>query len=171
VISISDSDDTEVEVSLTAASGLISLSGTAGLLFTTGNGTDDANMTFSGLITDVNNALNGLQYDPDALFEGFGSIEISTTDFGKAGTGTPKSDVDSITIEVGDVNSAPVNSVPSAQTIDMNGMVLFSSTTGTEISISDVDAGVNEVEVSLTATNGTSLGNRWIELFLRHWHR
>ena len=57
----------------------------------------------------------------------------STTDFRWLGAGSPKSDVDTVTIEVGDVNTAPVNTVPAAQTIDQDGMLLFSSATGTAI--------------------------------------
>ena len=34
-------------------------------------------------------------------------------------------------------------------------MVLFSSTIGTALSVSDLDAGSNPVQVTLTATNGT----------------
>ncbi|NNK94863.1 MAG: DUF4347 domain-containing protein, partial [Desulfobacterales bacterium] len=155
LISISDSDDTSVEVTLDATEGAITLNGISGLSFSDGSGTSDDAMTFSGLLTDVNNALDGLQFIPTLGFEGFGRIQISTTDYGKGGTGTPKSDVDSVTIEIGDVNSAPVNNIPGAQTIDQNGMLLFSAATGTAISISDVDAGGNELEVTLNATNGT----------------
>ena len=45
--------------------------------------------------------------------------------------------------------------MPGAQTIEKDGMLLFSSTTGTAISVSDFDAGSNPIQVTLTATNGT----------------
>ena len=45
--------------------------------------------------------------------------------------------------------------MPADQTIDKDGMLLFSSATGTAISISDFDAGSNAIQVTLTATNGT----------------
>ncbi|MCP4117586.1 MAG: tandem-95 repeat protein [Desulfobacteraceae bacterium] len=53
------------------------------------------------------------------------------------------------------VNQGPVNTVPGAQTITRNGMLLFSFGTDTKVSISDPDAGDNPVQVTLTATNGT----------------
>jgi hypothetical protein len=52
-------------------------------------------------------------------------------------------------------NDAPTNTVPGAQSIEQSGILLFSSTTGTSISIADVDAGGASVEVTLSATNGT----------------
>ena len=61
-------------------------------------------------------------------------------------------------------NDAPENTIPADQTIDKNGMVVFSSSTGTGMSISDFDAGSNEVEVTLTATNGTLNLSRTKEL-------
>ena len=155
LISVTDSDDTNAEITLAATDGTISLNGTTGLAFTEGNGTDDDTMTFSGLLVDINNALDGLQFDPTVAFEGFASVQIATTDFGGSGAGSPKSDVDTVTIEVGDVNTAPVNTVPGAQTIDINGMVVFSSSTGTAITVSDADAGSAAIQVTLTATNGT----------------
>ncbi|MGB5299833.1 MAG: cadherin domain-containing protein, partial [Thiogranum sp.] len=53
------------------------------------------------------------------------------------------------------VNDAPFNTVPGAQTIDTDGMLLFSSATGKVLSVNDFDAGSNPVQVTLTATNGT----------------
>ena len=155
LISVADTDDASVEVTLNATNGTLTLSGTTGLAFTLGGGSDDTDMTFSGTQADVNAALDGLQFDPTAAFEGFASIQISTTDFGGVGAGSPATDVDGVTIEVGDVNTVPVNTVPAAQTIDQDGMLLFSSGTDTAITISDPDAGGAAVEVMLTATDGT----------------
>ncbi|MGB5297122.1 MAG: hypothetical protein WBN48_00155, partial [Thiogranum sp.] len=155
VISVTDADDGSVEISLSATDGTLTLSGTTGLTFSTGDGSADASMTFSGTLNDINAALDGLQFDPTAAFEGFASVQISTTDFGGSGAGSPKSDVDTVTVEVGDINTAPVNTVPAEQTIDQDGMLLFSSATGTAISIADADAGGATVQVTLTATNGT----------------
>ncbi|MBT8361895.1 MAG: DUF4347 domain-containing protein, partial [Deltaproteobacteria bacterium] len=48
LISITDSDDTSVEVTLDATEGTISLNGISGLSFSDGSGTGDTAMTFSG---------------------------------------------------------------------------------------------------------------------------
>src|SRR5256885_5078631 len=49
----------------------------------------------------------------------------------------------------------PVNSVPGAQSVIQNSQLVFSTATGNAISITDPDAGVNPVQETLTATNGT----------------
>ena len=90
LISVADTDDASVEVTLSAdqrhpdaerydrarASPL-------------GDGSDDTDMTFSGTLADINAALDGLQFDPTAAFEGFASVQIATTDFGGGGAGSP----------------------------------------------------------------------------------
>jgi hypothetical protein len=53
------------------------------------------------------------------------------------------------------VNQPPVNNVPGAQSVIQNSQLVFSTATGNAISISDPDAGVNPVQETLTATNGT----------------
>src|SRR5207249_10710536 len=61
-ISIADVDagTASVQVSLSVMSGTLTLSGTSGLTFTTGDGTADSSMTFTGTIANINMALNGL---------------------------------------------------------------------------------------------------------------
>ena len=154
-ISVADSDDASVSVTLSATNGLLTLNGLTGLSLSVGDGSADATMTFTGTQASVNAALNGLQFSPMAAFLGIATVQIGTTDFGAGGAAAPKSDTDSITVEVGAVNHAPVNTVPAGQAIDVNGMVLFSTATGTLVSVSDVDAGSNPIQVTLTAANGT----------------
>ena len=52
------------------------------------------------------------------------------------------------------LNVAPVNTVPGAQTIDEDTVLVFSSGNGNPSASADVDAGSNPVEVTLTATHG-----------------
>ncbi len=52
-------------------------------------------------------------------------------------------------------NNPPVNAVPGPQATNENTPLVFSSSNGNAISISDVDAGGAQVRVTLTATNGT----------------
>ncbi|MHC4992674.1 MAG: DUF4347 domain-containing protein, partial [Planctomycetota bacterium] len=51
----------------------------------------------------------------------------------------------------GEVNDAPVNTVPGPQSILQDTSLIFSSGSGNAISISDVDAGFNDIQVTLTA--------------------
>src|SRR5207248_2285336 len=72
LISISDVDAASgaMRVTLTASNGVVTLAGLTGLTFSVGDGTADATMTFTGTVTDVNAALNGLSFVPDADFNG-----------------------------------------------------------------------------------------------------
>ncbi len=62
-IYIADADSDRVSVTLTVE-GTITLAQTTDLNFITGDGVDDSTVTFSGLIEDVNAALDGLLYTP-----------------------------------------------------------------------------------------------------------
>ncbi len=53
------------------------------------------------------------------------------------------------------VNDGPVNTVPGAQTMNMNTSRTFSSGNSNLISIADVDANSGNLQITLTATNGT----------------
>src|SRR5690606_22260756 len=65
-----------------------------------------------------------------------------------------------VTLQVIAINDAPVNSVPTTQTVLQDEVLVFSAAGGNAISISDVDAGGGVVQVTLTATQGlVSLGS------------
>ncbi|MFL5327544.1 MAG: DUF4347 domain-containing protein [Gemmataceae bacterium] len=158
LVSISDVDayNHAVQVTLAATNGTLTLSGIAGLTFTTGDGTADAAMTFTGSITSINAALAGMSFLPSADFNGAASLQIITNDQGNTGTGGALSDTDTVNITVVAVNDAPVNNVPGAQATRDGTALVFSNPNGNKISISDVDvSGSNTVKVTLTATNGT----------------
>lgn len=95
-----DADDQPVQVALTVTDGALTLSGTTGLAFSVGDGTGDAAMTFTGPLTDINIALNGLTYTPPADFLGDVTLTITTDDQGHTGAGGAQSDTDSVTIHV-----------------------------------------------------------------------
>ncbi len=104
-IFISDVDafSDPVQVTLKATDGTITLNGTTGLTFSTGDGTDDPLMTFTGSIANINAALEGMKN----LAFGSGVIQITTNDLGHNGIGGPLSDTDTIQVTVND-NLAPV---------------------------------------------------------------
>jgi hypothetical protein len=103
-----DAGANPVEVTLTATNGTLTLSGTAGLTFSAGDGTADATMTFTGTIAAINTALDGLSYTPSLDFNGSATITIATNDQGNTGTGGPQSDTDSVTVDVTPTNDTPV---------------------------------------------------------------
>lgn len=159
LISISDPDagTSLVEVDLSVTNGTLTLSGTAGLVFTVGDGTDDTTMTFRGTIADINAALNGMRFDPPTGFTSPPDVTftIQTDDLGNTGTGGAMTDTDAVLITVGAVNDPPVNAVPGAQAVDEDATLVLSTANSNRISISDPDAGGASVEVTLTVTTGT----------------
>jgi trimeric autotransporter adhesin len=115
LISIADVDagTSTVQVTLTATHGVLTLSGTSGLSFSTGSGTNDATLTFTGNLTDVNHEVDGLVFTPDAGYTGAASVQIVTSDQGHTGTGGAASDSDTVTITVNTL-SPKVTSVASS---------------------------------------------------------
>jgi hypothetical protein len=109
-ISISDVDANggNETVTLSVASGALTLSGTTGLVFGSGDGTADSTMTFTGTVNDINAALNGLSYQGNLNFNGTDTLNITTNDNGNTGSGGALSDSDPVTINVTAVNDAPV---------------------------------------------------------------
>ena len=106
LISISDVDagSSDVQVNLVATNGRMTLGSTSGLLFSVGNGTNDASLTFKGTIANINTALNGLVFTPTPGYNGPASLQIITDDLGNSGSGGAKTDTDYIAITVNSVS-------------------------------------------------------------------
>ncbi len=106
-ISISDVDVAggEAQVKLSVTSGVLKLSSTSGL--TVVNGSDNsAALTVKGTLSNLNTALNGLQFTPDApsVISGTATLTILTDDLGNTGAGGAKTDTDTVTIAVNPAN-------------------------------------------------------------------
>ena len=105
LISTSDADagQNPVQVTLTAEHGKISLyehDPNGGLTYSVGDGTQDDTMTFSGKLSDINQALQWVIFWPTGEYVGEASITITTNDNGYLGTGGAKEDTDTISINV-----------------------------------------------------------------------
>ena len=108
-LSVSDADAGTNPVSVTLSIDLgatLTLSGTTGLTFTTGDGNADANMEFSGSLVDINAALAGLQVITGTQ-TGNATLTLTVNDQGNTGSGGAGSDSDTVSISVS-VNQAPV---------------------------------------------------------------
>ncbi len=101
-VSVSDVDagTDPLRVTLTASNGTLTLGGTTGLTFTAGDGTDDVTMTFASTQNNLNAALGGLAFKPNAGYSGAASLQINTSDQGFNGAGGARSDTDFVSITV-----------------------------------------------------------------------
>ena len=140
-ISISDVDANggNQTVTLTVSHGVLTLSQITGLTFETGSGTGDSTMTFTGKVSDINAALEGLSYTGALNFNGCDTLTIATGDNGNTGVGGPLGDTDSIKIDVVAVNDAPViTSNGGGATASVS--IVENGTTVTTVTAADVDS-------------------------------
>ncbi|WP_167598988.1 Ig-like domain-containing protein [Comamonas sp. A23] len=161
-ISFADVDAGAGSVTATFSVASGTLAATSGGGVTVG-GSGTGTLSLTGTVADINAfiAANGLSFTTAANATANVTLMIAIDDGGNTGTdpglsGTGSSEADSATLmlTVSAVNDAPVNSVPAAQTIDQDANLVFNSSNGNLISISDVDAGGGTVRVTLTASNG-----------------
>jgi hypothetical protein len=89
-VSIASTEVVNLEVTVTAAHGTVTLHDPSKLFFTVGDGTADRTMTFSGSPLDINKALDGLVYVPDANFRGSDHLTVTVTDPEERGDLTPQ---------------------------------------------------------------------------------
>ena len=149
-----------MQVSLSVTNGVLTLARTTGLTFVTGNGTGNPAMTFTGSLSNINAALDGLRFDPTANFNGTANLQVVTNDQGNTGSGGPRTATSTVGINIAAVNDPPLNLLPGPQSTQQNIALVFSSANGNAIAVNDVDAGAGNLQVTLTATNGTlSLGS------------
>ncbi len=152
-ISVQDIDVDEgtgsLQITLAATDGTVTLSGTAGLAFTAGDGTDDAAMTFTGTTAAVNTALDGLVFTPDAGFYGHGQVDVTTDDLGNTGTPGALTDTDPVVVEV-------------AQTVGGRDVTTFTDANGDKVIVFLRGTGTGQIlaadgeDISRIILNGTT---------------
>ena len=150
-----DAGGADVQTIISVDSGTLHWATNAGL--TTATGDNTGAITLVGSVSEINAAINGLVYTPDGDFNGSDVLHITTNDKGNTGAGGPLSDPDTVNITINAVNDAPVNSVPGIQAVDDDQTLTFDAGHGNKISISDVDAGTDNVQVTLSVDAGGAL--------------
>ena len=169
-ISVTDVDaavSDPIRVSLAATQGTLTLGSTAGLSFVTGDGTDDSTIVFTGTLTNINAALNGLTYKPNNGFSGSASLQIITDDQGHNGSGGAKTSTSNVSIQV--LSGGRFNFNSASYNVDENGAtatitvlrgggsagtatVKYSTSNGTATGGATCGAGVDYVPASGTLT-------------------
>ncbi|MEH6305676.1 Ig-like domain-containing protein [Olivibacter sp. CPCC 100613] len=100
--------------------------------------------------TVVLNADGSFTYTPNANYDGLDSLVYQVCD-----NGTPsRCDTAWVRLTIEAMNDAPVNIVPGNQMLSQNNTLSFSTENGNLISVSDVDAGNETIQITLTTTNG-----------------
>jgi hypothetical protein len=164
-----------LRIQLKANHGRLFLAQTSGLTLESGN-TGTKSMIYRGSQSAINAALNGLRYVPDTDYYGADEIEITVWDLGNTGVRPPArppdwdvgpdgqfrtsddlgwKSVKKIPVRITPVNDAPVITAPGPQTIDMHQLLMFTAANGNVISVSDVDAGSNPMQMTLNVSHGT----------------
>ncbi len=123
------------------------------------SGDNTSSITLTGLLTDINLALDGLQFAPPSG-EGIPNQTLTVTvhDNGNVDDVSPADliDVLAITIIVDGDNDAPVITLPTPanQTLGEDTNAEFGTSVGRVISIADPDANGQNLTLTLTASNG-----------------
>ncbi len=151
-ITITDVDAAsgDLLVSLTVNNGSLTLGQTTGLSFTTGDGDQDAALTFTGTLDDLNAALATLSYQGNQHYNGPDQLTVQVNDQGNTGSGGHLLDTETVNITVDAVNDDPVLAIPGDQTVDEDTLLNLPA-----ITITDVDAASGDLLVSLTVNNGS----------------
>ncbi len=169
-IEISDPDlgsgDLRVQLNL-GAGGTLSFGDTTGLSFTAGDGTDDANMVFTGSLADINAALTTLTFSPTENYNGSVNFAIFTNDQGNTGTdpglsgdASSEQDTDIIAITVTAVNDAGVFGGDTSGTGNEDGGAITGTLTFTDAADGDsapnftVTSGAGDGSASINSTTG-----------------
>ncbi|MCT7977846.1 DUF4347 domain-containing protein [Laspinema olomoucense] len=154
-ISVADADagTNPITVTLTASYGTLTVnSGVAGGVTggnITANGTN--NVTLTGTVSQINKVLAdaaGLLYKGLTDFNGSDTLTVITHDGGNSGSGG-FTDTKTVNITVNSVNDAPVLTLPTNQVVNQSVNLAIPG-----ISVADVDAGTQPLQVTLSANNG-----------------
>ena len=161
-ISIADvdagSNNVRVELNVDAG-GVLTLSQTTGLTFSSGDGSADANMIFTGTVANINAALNGLSFVTTTNYNGPVNLTVTTNDLGNTGSdpgatgdGTSEQDSDVVAITVNAVNDTPVVNGPGSalSATEQVGLAIE----GTGFTVTDVDAASGTMTATINVGEG-----------------
>jgi hypothetical protein len=150
-ISVTDPDagDRTITTQLGVGNGVldVTLSGSATISAGT-NGS--ASLTISGSVTDINATLASVLYTGNLNVNGTAAdtLTIITNDLGNAGTGGAKSDIDTVQIDISNINDAPVITAG-----DVTGDILEGTTLTDNGSITFTDVDLADTPIATEATN------------------
>jgi hypothetical protein len=138
-VSTASTEVVNLQVTVTAAHGTVTLPDASKLFFTVGDGIADRTMTFSGSPVDINAALDGLVYVPDANFQGSDFLTVTVADPEEQGDLTPQPphDIEADGGDDGDPPQAATNLAGASSSSAAQPASLLSATTTVLINVND----------------------------------
>jgi len=133
----------------TGTAGTLTFAPTPGVNYSTSNVATD--VQFTGNIVDLNAALSNFIYTGAKDVNGIDRLVIRVDDRGSTG-GAARTDFQTLTMNLNAVNDKPVMSLSGAT---LRSVAEDTQLAVTGFSVTDVDAGASNVNVTLTAQNGT----------------
>jgi hypothetical protein len=147
-IAITDSAAGPDSLTLSVTHGTLTLAGTSGLTFASGNN-GTSSFTVTGATSDLDNALNGLTYQPNPAYIGSDALLISVTD--TADTLSASTSVGLTVVAL----SPPAITAPTSGSLFEDGSLIFSTGNGNSVSVTDSGAGSGADSLTLKVTHGT----------------
>jgi hypothetical protein len=152
-ITIADADADNQTVTLSSATGTLTLASTTGLTGLTGNGTGA--VSFSGTLSDINAAINGMNFRGLPEASGAADFTIATND----GTTTVNRTVN---LAIAPINDVPALAGGTPLSVAEGGSASFSAATNvgpvgftqTNLGLSDVDNTQNQVIIKIAGLPG-----------------
>ena len=152
-ITIADADADNQTVTLSSATGTLTLASTTGLTGLTGNGTGA--VSFSGSLSDINAAINGMNFRGLPEASGAADFSIATND----GTTTVSRTVN---LAIAPINDIPALAGGTPLSVAEGGSASFSAATNlgpvgftqTNLGLSDVDNTQNQVIIKIADLPG-----------------
>jgi hypothetical protein len=169
-ISLSDIDALTADtltITLSVTQGTVSLASTTGLTLASG-ANNSGTVGYTGTAADLNAALATLSYRGSSNYTGTDTLTVTVNDRGNrgvdpstvsgltdTGTATTEEATATVAITVLSVNDAPTITLQAAQTVNEDNALVLSSANSNALAIGDVDAGAQNVRVTLTVAHGT----------------
>jgi len=150
-----DVEDNSLQIYISATNGMVSLSSTTELgelTFIEGNGSQNGNMSFTGLLSDIREAVSSVTYLGNPDFNGADIISFYVNDLGNVGSGGNLTDTKTIDIVLDPVNDIPYLVFPGDQSNFEDSELTING-----VSIADVDVaeGDSRLSVTISSVNGT----------------
>jgi large repetitive protein len=152
-VGVDDIDAEIVKITLAVSHGTLSLTQINGLTFITGDGSEDISLMFTGMLSNLNAALNSIVYRSNINFSGEDALVVTVDDLSNTGSGGALTANQTINIAVTPLNSPPVAEDDKLLTVDLN-----SGANSLNIQ-SPIDLNGDPLTITVTAIPNSAKGN------------